>query len=104
MYKGASFVFLQHTVTPEAIIRDGDRKRGFHASPCVVTKKLFLEKYAKISFTDQCQIFQHRSEVNFSITSFCRKAHCFLRRLLAYCFQEVLSVRLEINAHSFISC
>ena len=29
-----------------AIIRDGDRKRGFHASPCVVPKNLFLEKLA----------------------------------------------------------
>ena len=29
-----------------AIIRDGDRKRGVHASPCVVPKKLFLEKIA----------------------------------------------------------
>ena len=27
-----------------AIIRDGDRKRGVHATPCVVPKKLFLEK------------------------------------------------------------
>ena len=27
-----------------AIIRDGDRKCGVHASPCVVPKKLFLEK------------------------------------------------------------
>ena len=32
--------------TPGAIIRDGDRKRGVHASPCVVPKKLFLEKIA----------------------------------------------------------
>ena len=29
-----------------AIIRAGDRKRGVHASPCVVPKKLFLEKIA----------------------------------------------------------
>ena len=44
MYKGAPFVFLQHTVKPGAIIRDGDRKREVHASQCVVPKDLFLEK------------------------------------------------------------
>ena len=32
--------------SPGAIIRDGDRKRGFHASACVVPKNLFLEKIA----------------------------------------------------------
>ena len=32
----------------------------------------------QISFPNQCQIFPHRSEVNFSITSFCRKAYCLL--------------------------
>ena len=35
-----------HYVLSGAIIRDGDRKRGVHASPCVVPKKLFLEKIA----------------------------------------------------------
>ena len=37
---------FQLWLSPGAIIRDGDRKRGFHASPCVVPKNLFLEKIA----------------------------------------------------------
>ena len=42
-----SFVLhCSYKVTSGAIIRDGDRKRGVHASPCVVPKKLFLEKIA----------------------------------------------------------
>ena len=31
-------------VTTGAIIRDGDRKRGVHASPCVVPKKSIFRK------------------------------------------------------------
>ena len=38
--------FYLKYVIAGAIIRDGDRKRGVHASPCVVPKKLFLEKIA----------------------------------------------------------
>ena len=33
-----------HLFMPGAIIRDGDRKRGVHASPYVVLKNIFLEK------------------------------------------------------------
>ena len=39
-------IHMQDWAKPGAIIRDGDRKRGVHASPCVVPKKLFLEKIA----------------------------------------------------------
>ena len=38
--------FYLYYIYAGAIIRDGDRKRGVHASPCVVPKKLFLEKIA----------------------------------------------------------
>ena len=41
--QGVSIKFVLYS---GAIIRDGDRKRGVHASPCVVPKKLFLEKLA----------------------------------------------------------
>ena len=37
---------MDYGIHTGAIIRDGDRKRGVHASPCVVPKKLFLEKIA----------------------------------------------------------
>ena len=40
-----SFKLLK-TSNTGAVISDGDRKRGVHASPCVVPKKLFLEKIA----------------------------------------------------------
>ena len=41
------FDVLKIYIIPRGIIRDGDRKRGVHASPCVVPKNLFLEKIAK---------------------------------------------------------
>ena len=35
---------MTNDMSTGAIIRDGDRKRGVHVSPCVVAKNLFLEK------------------------------------------------------------
>ena len=46
MRRKSGSIIEVYKVEPGAIIRDGDRKRGVHASPCVVPKKLFLEKIA----------------------------------------------------------
>ena len=44
-------VLASNKSKPGVIIRDGDRKRGVHANPCVVPKSIFLEKIRAPPFT-----------------------------------------------------